>query len=324
LWGLAGLYEAARLAERTGGPAPEIWAAFDDLKQAVEGSVRFVLSRQREQGDWETYVPTGPGDIGGLDSTMIGALAYFHPCRLHDGPKLGADVDQAFRLTLDTIWGHFVRDGGFRHDKSWNAYGPYLTLQLAHAFLAIGDVDRMDACLSWAVDAAFARVRRTDAPQPTWQVASGGWNEQHAYPVAHELDPAPAHPWYMGDMPHGWGAAELVLLLRDILLFEGGEDGDPHLYLAAGVPAHWLVGGAEIGVDAAPTAFGVPLTYRLAFDGAQTLELRIDDPPPGVRFVLPVRLGPVVAVEADGVAQPVTGRDVWLPPGTRRVEVRLV
>ena len=64
--------------------------------------------------------------------------------------KLGADVDGFARSTLDTIAGHFL-DGGFRHDSAWNCYGPYLTLQLAHAFLLIGDVERMDQCLRWIV-----------------------------------------------------------------------------------------------------------------------------------------------------------------------------
>lgn len=50
---------------------------------------------------------------------MIGALAYFHSCRLYMGAKLGADIDAAMRLTLDTIWGHFV-EGGFEHDAAWN------------------------------------------------------------------------------------------------------------------------------------------------------------------------------------------------------------
>ncbi len=171
LWGLAGLYEAARLAERVGaGEAAELWVAFDDLKAATANSIRWVLGEQRRRGIWETFVPTGPGDVGRQDSTMIGALCYFHPCRLYTGAKLGEDVDRAFRLTLETIWSHFVR-GGFRHDSAWHTYGPYLTLQLAHAFLLLGDVDRMDACLGWAVgNAAFARISRYDGADQSWQV----------------------------------------------------------------------------------------------------------------------------------------------------------
>lgn len=81
---------------------PELRGAFDDLKRATGDSIRWVLGDQRRRGAWETYIPTGPADVGRLDSTVIGAAAYFHPLRLHMGSKPGDDVDRAARLTLDT------------------------------------------------------------------------------------------------------------------------------------------------------------------------------------------------------------------------------
>ena len=33
--------------------------------------------------------------MGRLDSTIIGAVAYFHPCRLYDGAKLGKGLSLA-------------------------------------------------------------------------------------------------------------------------------------------------------------------------------------------------------------------------------------
>jgi hypothetical protein len=241
-WGLAGLYEAARLSERLGAPeTAELWAAFDDLKRATADAIRWVLARQRASGHWETFIPTGPGDPGRLDSTMVGTLAYFHPCRLYMGAKLGEDIDRAARATLDTIWSHFAaEEAGFRHDSAWNAYGAYLTLQLAHAFLLVGDVKRMDRCLTWSVRAGYARAGRADDPGLPGQVALGAWNEQHCYPVATDFARVPDRWWYMGDIPHGWAAAEFNLLLRDVLFFEAGEDDDPHVYLAPGVMPHWV------------------------------------------------------------------------------------
>jgi hypothetical protein len=175
--------------------------------------------------------------VGRLDSTIIGVLAYFHPCRLYDGAKLGLDIDRAARMTLDTIWHHFM-DGGLRHDSAWHCYGPYLTLQLAHAFLLIGHVARMDRCLLWlAGNAAYPTVGRENSPVP-WQVALGAWNEQHCYPISKDFREVPDRPWYMGDIPHGWACAEFLLLLRDILFFEADEDGDAHIYVAPGVMPH--------------------------------------------------------------------------------------
>jgi hypothetical protein len=327
LWGLSGLYEAARLAERIGAAEiGELWGAFDSLKRATADSILWVLREQAARGIWETFVPTGPGDVSRLDSTMVGALCYFHPTRLYYGAKLGADVDAAFRLTLETIWSHFVR-GGFRHDSAWHAYGPYLTLQLAHAFLLLGDLGRMDTCLGWSVgNAAFASISRFDGADQQWQLVSGAWNEQHAYPVASRLTEIPDRWWYMGDIPHGWAAAEYNLLLRDILFFESGEDDDSHIYLAPGVLPRWLRGngGGQVGVLGAPTIFGAEFGYTLNHrEAAKQVVLDIPSPLPGVRYVYPCRFGGVTQVRADGAPMPVPafGQDVHLPAGTKHAEI---
>jgi hypothetical protein len=288
MWAVAGLWEAARLAERIG-------------------------------------VPSMLRDVGRLDSTMVGAVAYFHPCRLYMGAKLGEDIDRAMRFTLDTIWGYFV-EGGFRHDAAWNCYGPYLTLQLAHAFLLRGDLERMDHLLRWSLDnAGFAKVSRRDGqPANPWQVALGAWNEQHCYPVATDFARIPSGSWYMGDIPHGWACAEFILLLRDMLFFEADEDADPHIFLMPGVLPEWLANGQSIHVENARTVFGNHLAFTARHDQpAKTIEIEITrQPRPDVRFIYACRFGAGVAsASADGVALPVSSRDVSLPAGTRRIRV---
>lgn len=326
-WALAGLYEAARLAERIHAPDHEIrelWAIFDDLKRATMDSIRWVLAEQRRRGHWETFIPTGPGDVGRLDSTVIGTLAYFHPCRLHMGPKLDPDIDSAARHTLDTLWGHFM-DGGFRHDSAWNAYGPYLTLQLAHCFLFVGDIARMDACLAWSVgNAAYPRVGRGVGSSELWQAALGAWNEQHCYPVAKDFAEFPNRSWYMGDIPHGWACAEFMMLLRDILFFEVAEDDDAHVYLAPGVLPHWVLDGQIVSISNAPTSFGTPFGFQLTHRAAQRrVDIQITTaPPPHVRYVYPCHFGNVTAATADGRPAPFHGRHVFLPAGTTNATVQ--
>ena len=329
-WGIAGLYEASRLAERIDAPErAELWAAYEDLREAMAASIRWVLDRQRASGRWETFIPTGPGDVDRLDFTMIGTVAYFHPCRLYQGQKLESDVDAAARWTLDTIWAHFVDDGGFRHDSAWHAYGPYLGLQLAHAFLFVGDIPRMDACLRWAFgEAAFPAGPPLDAAPP-WQIVSGAWNEQHAYPVAEDFARRPEGWWYMGDIPHGWASAEFQLLLRDICFFEAAEDDDPHVYLTPGVPPHWLIDGTEVRVYDAPTAFGVPFGFVVTCDRtARTVTIEVHQQlPANVRFVYPCRLGRPARLVVDGLEQPVppgAGPDVDLPARMRRAVITYV
>jgi hypothetical protein len=323
-WGLAGLWEAAKLAERIQAPeAGELWHIYDDLRIATVNSIRWVLTEQRRRGYWETFIPTGPADVGRLDSTIIGAVAYFHPCRLYMGKKLGDDIDLAARLTLDTVWSHFVWNGGFEHNSAWNAFGPYLTLQLAHAYLYLGDIDKMEVLLSWSVfNAAFAKDH---VAQPSVkQIVLGAWNEQHCYPVASGFTNIPNRPWYMGDIPHGWACAEFLLLLREMLFFECDEDNDPHLYLAAGVLPKWMEDGEVISVRDAPTIFGVPFGFTLALDKTnQKLILEISEGLPAhVRYVFPCYFGQRVRQAiVDGQPVQVNGREVLLPGGFQRAEI---
>jgi hypothetical protein len=324
-WAIAGLWEAAQLAQRLGAPqTQELWRIYDQVRQATADSIRWVLDQQRRRGFWETFIPTGPADVGRLDSTMIGTVAYFHPCRLYMGQKLGGDIDWAARQTIETIWAHFV-DGGFRHDAAWRCYGPYLTLQLAHALLYLGQIERMDQCLLWVVaNAGFPHVHDAKGGPNVWQVALGSWNEQHSYAVAKDFGEMPRDWWYMGDIPHGWAAAEFLLLLREILFFEADEDHDPQIFLAPGVMPHWLGGGQSITVNNAPTIFGTVFGYELTHDEAArtvTIEIR-QAPTTSVRYVYPCRLGTsVISAIADGVPALVDNNNVLAPAGTRQLRV---
>ncbi|MCX7109182.1 MAG: hypothetical protein WCI11_01165 [Candidatus Methylumidiphilus sp.] len=326
-WGIAGLWEAAQLATRISAPEKdEIWWAYNDLVNATANSIRWVLGEQRKRGFWETFIPTGPGDVGRLDSTIIGAVAYFHPCRLYMGNKLGADIDAAARLTLETIWSHFI-DGGFRHDSAWYCYGPYLTLQLAHAFLLIGDTQRMDQLLAWSVHSGmFAQVDRQGGDSSSqWGVALGAWNEQHCYPIASDFAEVPERWWYMGDIPHGWACAEFMLLLRDILFFESDEDGEPQIYIAPGVMPHWVKDNESIVVKNAPTVFGQEFGYRLTLhESTKQVDIQIFQPTlANVGFVYPCRFGSaVVSATVNGSAIAVSGRDVRLPKGTLQAIIK--
>lgn len=325
-WGIAGLYEAARLAERIGAQeAGEIWNIYSQLRDATRDSIRWVLGEQARLGNWETFIPTGPGDVGRLDSTMIGLLAYYHPCRLYMGKQLGDDIDYAARMTLETIWNHFMDNGGFRHDSAWNCYGPYLTLQLAHAFLLLGDLERMDTCLSWCVgNAAYSRVSRY-ASAEQWEVVQGAWNEQHCYPIAKDFQEFPGSSWYMGDIPHGWAAAEFLTLMRDILFFEADEDGQPHIYIAPGLRTHWLDNNQAIGVQDAPTIFGKNFSYSLRhIQTERKLILEITQHPGtavSYRFNCPFG-SQVVQFELDGqIVSTGNSKTIAIPNGTNRIEI---
>jgi hypothetical protein len=128
----------------------------------------------------------------------------------------------------------------------------------------------------------------------------------------------------MGDIPHGWAAAEFVLLLRDALFFEVDEDDDPHVYLAPGLLPRWVGNGEAVTVTNAPTTFGTVFGYTLQHDATdRTVTIRITQPlPPAVRFVFPCRFGSGVrSVTVDGAAAPVAGKDVSLPASTKQAVI---
>jgi hypothetical protein len=73
-------------------------------------------------------------------------------------------------------------------------------------------------------------------------------------------------------MPHGWVAADIALLIRDLLYYESGQN----LVLAGGEFLDQLDVGETIGVKGGPTYFGslsyqlcrrTPTEYHLVLDG---------------------------------------------------------
>lgn len=277
LCGLAGLYETARFAERTGcNEQAELWSIFDRLKWGTMRSIEWVLHRQRETGQWQTFVPSGPYDWGRADSHMVGSVAYYQHGRLHIREKLGPVVDHAMRQTLETIWSNFIDNGfhpgsfGFQHrdNDSWHSYGAYLTLQVAHAFLCIGDVDRMEKILRWCLQQSW--LATSPFPDPSdgvlkIQAIHGAMNEQHVYPLATEFQKLSPSAPYVGDIPHGWSATEYILLIRNLMFMEVDEDNDPAVILAPGVPQTWFASNREdrLGVQNAPCSFGGPISFSI-------------------------------------------------------------
>jgi len=55
-----------------------------------------------------------------------------------------------------------------------------------------------------------------------------------------------------GDMPHGWAAAEYVLLHRNLLIYENENS----LEFCWGIHPDWLGDGAHLAIKHAPTRYG--------------------------------------------------------------------
>jgi hypothetical protein len=88
----------------------------------------------------------------------------------------------------------------------------------------------------------------------------------------------------LGDMPHSWAAAELISLLRDMIVSE--QDGT--LLVNSGTPDSWLLPGKHVVLTNAPTEYG---TVNVSLVRTDTeLTIRLDGAPPsGWRVRLPGR-----------------------------------
>lgn len=141
----------------------------------------------------------------------------------------------------------------------------------------------------------------------------------HAGPtrVWREEQSLQSHPQHraVGDMPHNWASAEFIRLVRNLLVFEMGDE----LHLLRGLPSQWLVPNKPVVVQRTPTRFGrVSLTANVNEAGQVRLDLQRDSK----WTVQPKRtvlwLPPGAAqVQIDGKSQPVDGRQVELPPAAQ-------
>jgi hypothetical protein len=112
--------------------------------------------------------------------------------------------------------------------------------------------------------------------------------------------------------PNGWWAAELVTLVRNMLVREEGDG----LVLLSAIPPAWLRGRRPLTVRRAPTLAGpVSLTLKPRPGGA---ELRWSAPP-GTPLRWPV---PAWVTGVRGARLSADRRSIVLPPGSGRLVVR--
>lgn len=134
------------------------------------------------------------------------------------------------------------------------------------------------------------------------------------------------HPWgtreFDGNLaPHGWYAAEIRTLIRNMMVRE--QQGDLHLLSC--ISPDWVKEGREVSVRHAPTYFG-EVNFVLAFrKGGATLTLddNFTSDPKHLVLHLPWFMR-VKSVKANGKNLKISGSEVDLPLNSRKVEIEWV
>jgi len=123
-------------------------------------------------------------------------------------------------------------------------------------------------------------------------------------------------------VPHLWAAGQYVILLRNMLVREEGEE----LHLTSAVPLGWLAPGQALQVEEAPTRFG-PVSLEVQARPGE-LHLRLVPPRrnPPARIVWHVppafHITSVAAVPPDPATLGPDRHSVVLPPDTESVTLR--
>jgi hypothetical protein len=139
------------------------------------------------------------------DAGMIGSIAAIYPMALN------SFFNERMKNTLDIIYEDYFFKGGFFQENIHSGINPYLTLQLAQAYLFMGEIDR-----------AYAIADKLS-----------GWAKAlHSFPEA-------VHPktrgGCMGDGFHGWAFAELISYVKNMFVLELQNK----IILCAGIPRSW-------------------------------------------------------------------------------------
>ena len=189
LYSVAGLRALALIAADCRNP--EEAADWQCEAEALGSDIHSSLTEvERRLG--MAAVPATPSR--GFDESAIGSVAGIYPLAVHD------IAEPAFRATVTKLRQQFVREGGFLHPFIHSGYNPYLTMQLAHAELWLGNVDG-----AWEV--ARTILRQSGPP----------------YSLPEAIHPRTGGG-SMGDGHHGWAAAEIILFIRDCLVDDRGND----------------------------------------------------------------------------------------------------
>lgn len=270
-WTLAGLQAAIDMAELTQDSHLEAWRQeFADYWQA------FDKARSRDQLTDEagnTYVPvTMRGEQPQLPQRGAWAfLQAIYPGRIFDpqdtlmrGTLAMLDANQREGLIYGTGW---IPDGIWNYAASF--YG--------HAHLWLGHGRKAAATLY-----AFGNHA---SPLLCWR------EEQNVVGDA---------PHFVGDMPHNWGSAEFIRMVRHLVILERGDA----LHLFEGLPTAWTRPGSRLEMRDVPTSFGAVSVKMEVSQQGDAARIVVDPPRRAKDVKLVVHLEgfekPIGSVKANG------------------------
>ncbi|MEQ8675306.1 MAG: hypothetical protein RLP44_21685 [Aggregatilineales bacterium] len=304
LWTLVGLQKAVEAAKKLGYSDDEkrFQHEYDDLlavfhekakrdMRTLDDGTPYLPISMPDASSEHVQIPDFEGEVSAYYRINPGTATWALAHAIYPGEVFAPDdpIVQNLCTLLDKIddeEGIPANTGWIPHNAVWN----YSASFYAHVWLYVGRPDKaIDYLYDFANHASPTRV----------------WREEQSLRSA-------TYEQLVGDMPHNWGSAEFIRLVRNLLVFERGNTLD----LLLGLPPEWIKAGETIQLVTTPTRFGA-VSLDLSFDESVnavlklTVETQRTQQPEAVTVYLP-----------DGYAQiqldrheitPVSGKTVTIP-----------
>lgn len=290
VWALYAIQIAEKAATELGKPdeAERFASEAADYKRDILASMRRAIALEKQDAPYLPAMPTYPE--GGISQSFI--AVYPTGFLSADSPWVTNLLQRMQRSELQ----------GLPTDMAWmgpSGVWPGESMNVAETYLRRGDVAKTVELLLASLNHSY-----------TTNVFKEEIKVDQSLPAACTTGNAAKVPdgHGTGDMPEAWGNANLVLLVRDMLL---RDDGD-RLRLLSGVPAEWIAPGEHIGVANAPTVFGGKVSFRLDDLSTTEMKLRVEGavPIPGAIIRFPLRANQrIVSVHVNGRAVRPASRD---------------
>lgn len=217
-WGLCGLKEAIYAADELGleEDACQFNMEYRDFETCVWNSIEKVIIERK----LECFPASPYQDVSG---TIIGNIACLWPCKLVD------PWDKRLEGVLNTLYLKHMPNGCWFNRHIWGAYGPISTWPVANCFVHRLEVDKVIRIFQWTL--------------------KHGQSSTHSWPEG-----VSAQTMYgsEGDGYEGWGIAEYIMLLKNMLVLEQENS----IWITPCIPKKWLSDGSVIKVTKVPTTFG--------------------------------------------------------------------
>ena len=298
---------ALRAARDLGRNGDAMWLATEaaDYRKAIAASIERAVRLESGAPSYLPAMPTYPEAAWSQSFVAVYPTGFLKP----DDPLISgllARVESSMKQGLPT-------------NMAWLGFGgvwPGNSLNVAETYLRRGDAAKAAAVLMATLNHSYTTNVWREEIRVDKTIPTACPNSTNSRNLGNQMG--------TGDMPEAWANANLVNLVRDMLVLE--QDGA--LELLRGVPAGWIDVGDELSIRNARTVMGGPVSVKLSYPsaGRMIVELEATSDPVDVVAHFPLPAGSSIqAALVNGAPAAATGGSsvrVDTVHGGIRIEIR--